>query len=103
MHKLRASRRYIPTGPVSLQRLYMRSAGIMQARFELAFRRDVSEKTALDAGIVSDLIAGKSKSTKSLTFSQEVETMGVTRPSMRLVACQFGYTTLECHGWQCAS
>lgn len=92
MHKKRASRRYIPTGPVSVQRLYTRSVGIMQARFELAFRRDVSEKTALDAGIVSDTLAGKSKSTKSLTLSQGVDDMGVTRSLQSLSGWRCRYT-----------
>ena len=49
--------------------------------FNWRFHRTYPEKIALDAGIVSDLIAGKSKSTKSLTFSQEVDIVGVFYPS----------------------
>lgn len=47
-HKERASQRMFPRGPVSFQRLYRRSAGITQARFELAFDREHPEKTALE-------------------------------------------------------
>ena len=98
MHKERATQRMIPRGPVRFQGLYRPSTGITQARFELVFNRNHPEKTTLDAGIVSDLIAGKSKSTKSIAYSDRQTPWGVTAPSARLAGwCRDKRDS--CHGF----
>lgn len=40
----------------------------------------------------AEFVPAKFNSTKSVIPSQGMEIMGLTRTSMRLVACQFGYT-----------
>lgn len=66
-----------PRGPVSFQRPYRRSAGITQARFELAFDREHPEKTALVLGC-APTVAAKSRSTKSIILSQGMDIVGVS-------------------------
>lgn len=86
-HKERASQRMFPRGPDSFQRPYRRSAGITQARFELAFDREHPEKTALVLGC-APTVAAKSRSTKSIILSQGMETIGVEPLPPRLVNWQ---------------
>tara|TARA_R100001086_G_scaffold180400_8_gene100216 strand:- start:1111 stop:1449 length:339 start_codon:yes stop_codon:yes gene_type:complete len=77
----------IPRGPVRVQSLFRPSTGKTQARFELVFNRNHPEKTTL----VTDArrrYAAKSRSTKSITLSQGVETIGVEPLPLRLVNWQ---------------
>ena len=73
--------------PVGMQAPYTAIDRITQDRFELAFDRTHPEKTALDCDARRHF-AAKSRSTKSLTLSQGVETIGVEPLPPRLVNWQ---------------